>query len=443
VNEASPAPDSIAAAAQAAAAPEFGEPTAEERRTVRLLMAMLAYVGYATAIPAIASPWIAKSFTLSESQVAVVFAWLAVASLGALALARMVDRLGRRRVLMWSTVAMPVCALGAALSASLALFVAFEIVLSAFAGAAAASSIVMIAETLPIQRRARGQSLGGLATVAGAGVCVILMPALVRFGWSWRWLLAIAAIGLAMLPQLGRALPESARWRHESEAGAAAPTRFYDVFVPLYRRRSITLVVCSILAALSAEGVTSYTYFHAVSVVKLSADAASAITLFGGGLGMLGFPVGAWSSERFGRVPTVVAFGVATSALALGYYWGPPAHFTHPALWLAAAFLLTTVSTNATTVASNAATTELFPTALRGTMIGWFALTGAGGSLAAETTIALLARRMGGLSIVTGWLSLLGIPAAILFGVMIHETRGLSLDESASEAEFRASRAQS
>jgi MFS family permease len=432
-------PDPTAAARDAAAA-EFGEPTAEARRTVRLLMAMLAYQGFATAIPAIASPWIAKSFALSESQVAGVFAWLALASLGALALARMVDRLGRRRVLMWSTVAMPACALGAALSANLALFVAFEIVLSAFAGAAAASAIVMIAETLPIPRRAQGQSLGGLATVAGAGVCVLLMPALVRLGWSWRWQLVVAAAGLALLPAIARAIPESDRWRRDTQAGGAARTRFYDVFVPLYRRRSITLVVCSILAAISAEGVTSYVYFHAVSVVRLSADAASAITFVGGGLGMLGFPVGAWCSERFGRVPTIVVFGIATSALALGYYWGPPAHFAHPALWLAVAFLLTTASTNATTVASNAATTELFPTALRGTMIGWFALTGAGGSLAAETTIALLARQMGGLSVVTGWLSLLGIPAAILFGVMIQETRGLSLDESASEDAFRAGR---
>jgi MFS family permease len=437
VDEASPSvPDSAAAAV----APEFAEPTAEARRTVRLLMAMLAYVGYATAIPAIASPWIAKSFALSESQVAGVFAWLALASLGALALARMVDRLGRRRVLMWSTVAMPVCALGAALSPQLALFVAFEIVLSAFAGAAAASAIVMIAETLPIPRRAQGQSLGGLATVLGSGVTVLLMPALVRFEFSWRWLLVLAAVGLAMLPQLARAIPESARWAHEVDVGGAAPTRFYDVFVPLYRRRSIVLVVCSILAALSAEGVSSYTYFHAVSVVKLSADAASAITLFGGGLGMFGFPIGAWTCERFGRVPTIVVFGIATSALALGYYWGPPAHFAHPAVWLAIAFLLTTVSTNATTVASNAAVTELFPTALRGTMIGWFALTSAGGSLAAEVTIATLASRMGGLSMVTGWLSLLGIPAAMLFGVMIQETRGLSLDESASEDAFRASR---
>ena len=238
-----PVPNPAAPALEAtAAAPEFCEPTPEAWRTVRILIAMLFYQGFATAIPAIASPWIAKSFALSESAVAGVFAWLALASLGALALARMVDRVGRRRVLMWSAVAMPACALGAAIPTNLALFVAFEIVLSAFAGAAAASSIVMIAETLPIPRRAQGQSMGGLAAAAGAGVCVTLMPALVHFGWSWRWLLVIAAAAIVILPPIARAIPESDRWRRETRSGAAKRTRVFDVFVPLYRTRSITLL---------------------------------------------------------------------------------------------------------------------------------------------------------------------------------------------------------
>lgn len=379
-----------------------------------------------------------QEFQLSESAVAGVFAWLALAALGALGLARMADRLGRRRVLMWTTVGMPACALGAAMSARLVPFVAFEIVLSAFAGAAAASSIVMIAETLPIVRRAEGQSMGGLANASGAGICVVLMPVLVHFGWSWRWLLAIAAAGLLMLPTIMRAIPESERWTRQTRAAGETRTRFYDVFAPLYRTRSITLLVCSVLAALSIEGVSAYSYFHAVSVVGLSADAASALTLVGGGVGMFGFPLGAWAAERFGRVPTIVVCGAATSSLALVYFWGPPAHYAHPALWLAVAFMITQASTNATAVASNAAVTELFPTALRGTIIGWFSLTGASGALAAESTIAILARRMGGLSVVTGWLSLLGVPSAILFGLVIEETRGLPLDQAAREDAFRA-----
>jgi hypothetical protein len=40
----------------------------------------------------------------------------------------------------------------------------------------------------------------------------------------------------------------------------------------------------------------------------------------------------------------------------------------------------------------------------------------------------------------TGWLSLLGIPGAILFGTIIDETRGLSLESAAKEAAFHADR---
>ncbi len=434
-----PVPGPSAASAEAvAAAPEFGEPSPEAWRTVRLLMAMLFYQGYAGAIAAIASPWIAKSFYLSESALAGVFAWLALASLGSLALSRMVDRAGRRRVLLWATVAIPLCALGAATATNLALFVGSLIVMYSFVGASGAASIVMLAETLPVALRARGQSLGGLAAMFGGGACVTLMPVLVRFGWSWRWLLVMAGAGILMLPRLVRAIPESSRWRREAGEGGAERTHFYDVFVPLYRRRSITLLVCTLLASLSNEGVSSYPYFHAVSVVGLSAGSASTLALIGGGLGMLGFPIGAWAAERFGRVPTIVAFGTATSALALGYYWGPPLRFARPVLWLGVAFWFMSASNNVTTVASNAAVTELFPTALRGTMIGWFALVGAGGALMAETTIAALAGRWGGLSTVTGWLSLLGIPSAILFGIVIDETRGLTLEAASKEDAFHA-----
>jgi hypothetical protein len=60
--------------------------------------------------------------------------------------------------------------------------------------------------------------------------------------------------------------------------------------------------------------------------------------------------------------------------------------------------------------------------------------------VSAEATIATFAAAAGGISVMTGWLSLLGIPGAILFGMIIDETRGLSLDAAAKEAAFHADR---
>src|SRR5579862_326888 len=93
------------------------------RKVVLLVAGILFYQGYASAIVPIASPWIAKSFGLDQSALAAVFAWMTLAYLGAIALARMVDRFGRRRVMVWSMLAMPVSVLGAAVSTHLATFI--------------------------------------------------------------------------------------------------------------------------------------------------------------------------------------------------------------------------------------------------------------------------------------------------------------------------------
>ncbi len=405
------------------------------RATVWLLVGMLVYQGYTGAIITISSPWIARSFALNDSHIARVFAFLDLAAFGSLALSRMVDRRGRRKVLIWSAVAIPVAAFGAATAPTLAIFVVCGLVMNAFLGAAAASAIVILAEILPIERRAKGQSWAGLAGAAGSGFCIFLTPILVSTGMSWRWLLIIASAGILIVPMVAR-IPESARWELMSQEGEARRTRFYDVFVPLYRKRSITLIVCALLAAIASEGVNSWAYFHAVSGIGLSATVASTLTLVSGGLGMLGFPIGAWSAERYGRVPTVVVSGIAGSLFAVSYFWGPPRLFPHPALWLGGTFLVLNACANALLVSSNAAVTELFPTAMRATMIGWFLLVSACGSLFAEATISVLSSHLGGLSVATGWLCLLGVPSAVLFAILIDETRGMTLESSAREDAF-------
>ncbi len=404
--------------------------------TILALVAMLLYQGFAVSIIAVASPWIGTSFNLDGAGIARLFAWISLSALGALALSRMIDRYGRRRMILWCMAAIPVCSIGAAVSTRLIWFAVFQIGLYAVVGAAGSGCVVMLSEELPIERRARGQSFGGLAASVGSGFCVFFMPIFVAYGWSWRWLFVISAAGIAMLPAMARLLPESERWELSDATGITTRSHFYDVFQPLYRKRSITMIVCALAAAISTTAANAFGYYHAVSVVHLSAAATSTMTIVAGGIGLLGFPLGAWTAERFGRVPTVVGFGIAITAGHLWFYWGPPTNFAWPFMWLATGYFWFNVCDNGATVGSNAAATELFPTALRGTMIGWFALVNAIGAMVSNAAVAVLANRMGGLSIVVGALSIVGIPAAILFGLMIDETRGLSLETAAKEAQF-------
>jgi len=407
---------------------------AHSQRIVIATFSVLLYQGYTMAINGIASPYVARSFALGESGLAQLFAWISLSSIGAMILSRMADRVGRRQILLLCMTATPLLALSAAAATNIVVYAVFEIFLFAFITASISSSVVMLAEGMPMDQRAKGQSYGGLALGLGGGLCVILVPLLTNAGYSWRWLLIVAGAGLLGVPFLRRALPESERWQRAAASGSTEQTRFYDVFAQPHRRRAIPILICSLLSMTTATAVGTWGYFHAVSVVGLSATMASAMMIAGGGMSMLGLTLGAWGCERFGRVPTVACASVLVAFGSLFFYWGPPAAFAHPALWMAIGFCWYMSAINAWMVGGNSAATELFPTALRGTMVGWFAIVQAIASISSQAVIAVLAEPLGGLSIVAGYLGLLAIPSAIIFFLFVDETRGLSLEASARES---------
>jgi MFS family permease len=422
--------------------PELDERAARPRtrRLALSIAAVLAFTGFTMSINGIGAPWIAKSFHLGESGIAGLFAWISISAFGALGLSRLIDRLGRRRMVLVCMAGTALSALAAATATAYAAFAVCEIALYAFIGATISGCIVILAEELAIEDRARGQSWGGLGLGLGGGLCLVTMP-MVASRQSWRWMLVMASVmGVLSLWRAARVIPESDRWQRAAASGTTSASNFYDAFGKLYRRRAITILVCALLANITAVAVSSWSYFHLVSVVKIAPSAASVLMLVGGGVGMLGFPLGARSCERFGRIPTIFVSGVMTSLGALAFYWGPPAHLTLGWLWIEATYCCFTAGLSAGQVGGNSLATELFPTAIRGAMMGWFSLMGAGAAITAQTLTAVLAGRLGGLSIVVGYLSLLAIPNAIIVVMLLPETRGLSLEAAAMEEAFEKSK---
>ena len=346
---------------------------------------------------------------------------------------RLADRIGRRRVLMWSLIATPLLAIGAALSESELCFIIFTICMYSFVGATFASAIVMLAEALSVRWRAKGQGYGGLSVGLGAALCVILMPWLARHNLWWRWLLAVPSFGFVAVPFMLRFLPESRRWEEMAARGAAQRSRFYDVFGPLFRRRTVPLMVAVFIGRLALTAERSWQNYHAVAVVGLTPAQGSTVLLFGGGLAALGFPAGAWAAERVGRSRSIAWIGVVRTIGTVAFYWGPPKDFRNPVKWLGVSHCWYAALGAASDVAGNTAVTELFPTTLRGTIIGWLTLIIALSAIASQVSIATLAAPLGGLSVVVGYLALLEIPAAIIWGMFMDETRGMTLEAAARE----------
>jgi len=137
------------------------------RQLVTSIATVFCFQGFAMSINGIGAPFIAKSFHLGESGIAGLFAWISISAIGALGLSRMIDRLGRRRMLLVSMAGTSASALAAAIATSYAAFALCEIALFAFIGATISGGVVILAEELPIELRARGQSWAGLGIGAG------------------------------------------------------------------------------------------------------------------------------------------------------------------------------------------------------------------------------------------------------------------------------------
>ena len=400
------------------------------------IVILLVYQGYSLSIAGVAAPWIAKSFALDEAALARLFAWMSVSAIGALLLARMADRVGRRRIILFSLLTTSLCAFGAASAPTSIVFAIFQIAISALLAGSVSSAIVLLAEELPVNQRARGQAFAAFASAIGGMLTYILIPFLLEAGYSWRWLLAPSTAGLLMVIPVSRMLPIESRWAQISASNVARESHIFDILHPLYRRRASVLLTCAALDTMAGTAVNGWLYFDSVSIIGLSPQKASTLVVAGMAIGTLGFPLGAWTSERFGRLPTVMYVGGAAWLGALAFYSGPSLSLRWPFMFLLTAYSWFKMASGVMTVGANSAATELFPASLRATMIGCQGITAAVFSMFAQVLIAALIGPMGGLTNVIRYFALLGIPSAVLFGVFIDETRGISLDIAAREQEW-------
>jgi predicted MFS family arabinose efflux permease len=269
----------------------------------------------------------------------------------------------------------------------------------------------------------------------GSGFTVALMPVLAYGGYSWRWLLVIAATANLGLRLVDSAHDEVAESLHPGVNRDRAGNSLSDLMRPRYRRHAITFVVAAWLSSIAITSSKSWIYFHAVSTVGASPAAASVMLLIAGGLALTGYAFGAASSERFGRIPTVSGFALLLALGTVWSFWGPPSNFHHPLLWLGVGVAAFGMATNATNVGTTSSATELIPGGLRTTMIGCMVFAGAIGQVTGQSIVAALAPRLGGVSNVVGYLGLLAIGVSILYGFLIDESRGLALEEVATDAD--------
>ncbi len=269
------------------------------------------------------------------------------------------DRIGRRKVLIYSAVLFALSSVGAALPRNLAEFTVARVLGGIAIGAASVLAPLYIAEVSPPHIRGRLVSLNQMAIVTGILMAYVVNWGLASIGeQSWRWMFAVAAVPSLLFLVALFFVPESPRWLIEQgreeearhvltrvsnaetaelqmveikEAIAEESGTLSELFAPGYRKALGLAVALAVLQQWT--GVNTVLFYGAV-ILKEVVGGHSESSALGANvlIGLVNFAatiVAIWLIDKVGRRALLIgsAAGMVAAhaglALAFKYNWPP------------------------------------------------------------------------------------------------------------------------
>ena len=378
----------------------------DRRQQVTLMWSGVAVVlsGYQGSILVLALPAIARDYQAGIPALSGLGSILAIGTLGALPLAALADRFGRRRLIAAGVAGFSLVNFGSAFAPTLAILAFLKLFAVCFEVLVVGVVTALVVEEAPVESRGKAVSVLSLLLGLGTGITVIAYPLLAP---HWRWLYYASAVGLVAAPLIWWLLPEGRTWQSVRVTGSALRL----LLEPRWRRRVAVLgAMFALLAVLLEPAGLLYTVYASV-VLTWSPTFISILVVVSGVVGALAYLAGGYLTDRYGRRGPAIALTIATAAAtSLSFATGAVGFFAGNVLWSAFA--------SAATPVFGAWSGELFPTRARATAEAAIALAGAIGSIAGLALVAALsasaglggAIELGGVAAVAGALLLFLLP---------------------------------
>ena len=299
---------------------------------------------------------------LSGTELGLGLTIIRLASLGALPVAGIADRFGRRPTLLASCAAGLALTVAAAASPGYWWFVAIFALGRPFLSATAAIAQVVAAELTATSERAKAIALIAAGYSAGAGLTAIV-HSLADATVGFRGTFAMALAPIALLPLISRRLIESDRFA----IAAAAPEHSLPVLgavAPAFRNRLVIVATLAFAVSIITGPANSFVFLFAQNVVRLSGVATATMVVGAGVLGLVGLLAGRWLADHWGRRPTAALAMVAIALCCVVTYSGSR-------ITLVVGYLLGILTAAIFAPAAGALTNELFPTSVRASVAGW------------------------------------------------------------------------
>ncbi len=350
---------------------------------------------------------------LSGGTIAIGLGVLRAASLLALPLSALADRVGRHRMLFVCGVSGLLVTASAALSPGFWWFVALFALARPALTAAGSLAQVMTAELTSSRLRVTALTIVAAGAAVGAG-CSAILHGIFHGPDGFRILFACALAPALLMIVLVPRIPESRGPVHE----ASHIAHLGAIPVALRGRLAIVMGVTAAVGAVSGPA-NGFAFVYGENILKFRPQVVALVVTLSAVTGVIGLLIGRRLADRRGRRPTVVIGVLATAGTSLlAYSGGRPAFVIGYMVGVLAAAVLAP--------AGAALTTESFPGEVRASAAGWVGVAGVLGALVGLAIFGAVADATGTLAWAAVAAFLPGLPV-LFFLRRLPETRGLAL----------------
>lgn len=417
----------------------LARPSAPEREApyLRLLLVLLGsatfFEGYDAAISAIVLPDLAQSFGASTAALGTAIFVVGIGAFGALGITALADRIGRRPLLISTTLLYALFTGLTATADTVLAFAGYQFLARMFLISELATAITMVTEEFPAERRGRAvgilTALGALGLVAVA----ILYRFLAGTPEGWRTLYLVGLAPLLLVALLRTKLRETRRFAESRELGTRvrrAPLR--TILSGPYRAQLLQVSLVFFLTHLAVLSAATWWTWYARNERGFGADTVSTYLSTAYLLGLTGYLVAGWLQDRIGRRPTGTIFMLAGMVAGVVMFQAQDRPVIFAAMTLSVFFGL------GTSPVVSALASEIFPTEIRATAVAFArSLFGTAGGVLGPLAVGYMADERIGLVGRVGdsvSLLLLAFLPAIAILRLLPETAGRDLESIAAGA---------
>ncbi len=412
-----------------AGAPDRGP--AYRRKLLGLLATATFFNGYDGFVLPFVLSLILVNLGGSESQAGLVPFFATSGSIVAFFLAAQADRIGRRRLLIFTILGYTLATLLTALSVNLVMLTIAQFVAQVFLGSEWAVAISIVAEEFPADERGRGLAiLVAMLTLGGILVGILAFVGLSGTPLGWRAFYLVGIVPLVVVAILRRGMHETERYvavRAADVGGELNHTSLWEPWRTEYRYNLLAVGMLHFFRFIAVASAVFWWPYYAQQEVGVSISVSGIYLGVAGVLGAIGFLVAGRLMDRWGRRPTFLLYTLmsALSGIVLFQVHSPIVML--PLLCVAIFFGL------GSGCMTSAFATEFFPTYVRSRAAAWCrnAFEIPGGMLGPLVVGLLGDHRSGPIGSIGDAMSLLFlatlIPVLVIGARYVGETKGLDL----------------